>query len=102
MTSTPLSPIGSATSFSAGPLPDAFEDDWIAAVLKDRSALLNFSQRVERTKRPMELRYNQDMDDHGLDWEYTERVLSSRDLDKWVARGGDVQIPARLERVTTW
>lgn len=70
-----------------GQLPDAFEDDWIAAVLKDRSAVLNFSQRVETTKPPMELRYNQDMDDRGLDWEYTERVLSSRDLDEWMRQG---------------
>jgi hypothetical protein len=23
-------------------------------------------------------------DDHGLDWEHTERVLSSRDLDDWM------------------
>jgi hypothetical protein len=35
----------------------------------------------------MVLRYNQDMDDHGLDWEYTERVLSSRDLDEWMRQG---------------
>jgi hypothetical protein len=70
-----------------GQLPDAFEDDWIAAILKDRSAVLNFSQRVETTKPPMELRYNQDMDDRGLDWEYTERVLSSRDLDEWMRQG---------------
>ncbi|MGJ4905498.1 helicase-related protein [Bradyrhizobium sp. HKCCYLS2058] len=70
-----------------GQLPDAFEDDWIAAILKDRSAVLNFSQRVEMTKPPMELRYNQDMDDHGLDWEYTEQVLSSRDLDAWMRQG---------------
>jgi hypothetical protein len=85
MTSTPLS----------NRFGDIFQC-WAAArrlrgrldrVLKDRSALLNFSQRVERTKLPMELRYNQDMDDYGLDWEYTERVLSSRDLDKWVRQG---------------
>jgi hypothetical protein len=35
----------------------------------------------------MELRYNQDMDDRGLDWEYTERVLSSSDLDEWMRQG---------------
>jgi superfamily II DNA or RNA helicase len=70
-----------------GQLPDAFEDDWIAAILKDRSAVLNFSQRVETTKPAMELRYNQDMDDRGLDWEYTECVLSSRDLDEWMRQG---------------
>jgi hypothetical protein len=26
-------------------------------------------------------------DDKGLDWEYTERVLSSRDLDEWMRQG---------------
>ena len=70
-----------------GQLPDAFEDDWIAAILKDRSAVLNFSQRAETTKPAMELRYNQDMDDRGLDWEYTESVLSSRDLEQWMREG---------------
>ncbi len=33
-----------------GQLPDAFEDDWIDAVLKDRSAVQHFSQRVDRTR----------------------------------------------------
>jgi superfamily II DNA or RNA helicase len=70
-----------------GQLPDSFEDDWIAAILKDRTAVMNFSQRVEATKPPMELRYKQDMDDRGLDWEYTEKVLSSRDLDEWMRQG---------------
>jgi superfamily II DNA or RNA helicase len=71
-----------------GQLPDAFEDDWIDAVLKDRAAVRNFSQRVQTTKPPMELRYMQDVaDDRGLDWEYTEKVLSSRDLDEWMRRG---------------
>jgi Helicase conserved C-terminal domain len=71
-----------------GQLPDAFEDDWITAVLRDRAAVRNFSQRVERAKRPMELRYLRDVaDDKGLDWEYTERVLSSRDLDEWMRQG---------------
>jgi hypothetical protein len=33
----------------------------------------------------MEMRYLRDVaDDQGLDWEYTERVLSSRDLDEWM------------------
>src|ERR1700694_2971197 len=55
-----------------GQLPDAFEDDWIEAVLKDRMSVRNFSQRIERTKPPMELRYLRDVaDDRGLDWEYT-------------------------------
>src|SRR5271166_2999423 len=71
-----------------GQLPDAFEDDWIAAVLKDRSAVQHFSQRVDRTKPPMELRYLRDVaDDHGLDWEYTEKVLSSRDIEDWMRKG---------------
>ena len=71
-----------------GQLPDGFEDDWIDAVLQDRMSVRNFSQRVERTKPPMELRYMRDVaDDRGLDWEYTERVLSSRDLDEWMRQG---------------
>jgi hypothetical protein len=68
-----------------GQLPDAFEDQWIEAVLQDRQAVKNFSQRVEKVRPPMEMRYLRDVaDDQGLDWEYTERVLSSRDLDEWM------------------
>jgi hypothetical protein len=71
-----------------GQLPDSFEDEWIAAVLSDRTALRNFSQRVETTRPAMELRYMRDVaDDRGLDWEYTERVLSSRDIDEWMRQG---------------
>lgn len=71
-----------------GQLPDAFEDDWIAAVLQDRTAVQNFSQRVQAAKPPMELRYLRDVaDDRGLDWEYTEKVLSSRDIDEWMRQG---------------
>lgn len=71
-----------------GQLPDAFEDDWISAALNDRTALQNFSQRVELAKPPMELRYSLDIaDDQGLDWEYTENVLSSRDIDEWMRQG---------------
>lgn len=71
-----------------GQLPDAFEDDWIAAVLQDRTAVQNFSQRVQTAKPPMELRYLRDVaDDRGLDWEYTEKVLSSRDIDEWMRQG---------------
>ena len=71
-----------------GQLPDSFEDDWIAAALSDREALRNFSQRVETAKPPMELRYLRDIaDDRGLDWEYTEKVLSSRDIDAWMRQG---------------
>lgn len=71
-----------------GQLPDGFEDQWIEAVLRDRQAVRNFSQRVEKARPPMELRYMREVaDDHGLDWEYTERVLSSRDLDEWMRQG---------------
>jgi SNF2 family DNA or RNA helicase len=71
-----------------GQLPDGFEDEWIDAVLKDRAALKNFSQRVERTRPPMVLRYMKDIaDDNGLDWEYADKVLSSRDLDRWMREG---------------
>jgi superfamily II DNA or RNA helicase len=71
-----------------GQLPDGFESEWIDAVLKDRAAVRHFSQRVQKTTPPMELRYMRDIaDDRGLDWEYTEKVLSSRDLDEWMRRG---------------
>lgn len=71
-----------------GQLPDGFEDDWIDAFLKDRAAVRNFSQRTETVRAPMELRYMGDVaDDEGLDWEYAERVLSSRDLDFWMRQG---------------
>jgi hypothetical protein len=71
-----------------GQLPDGFEDDWIEAVIKDRAAVRHFSQRAEKTRPPMELRYIRDVaHDDGLDWEYAERVLSSRDLDAWMRRG---------------
>jgi superfamily II DNA or RNA helicase len=71
-----------------GQLPDGFEDEWINAVLRDRAAVRNFSQRIERARPPMELRYLRDVaDDKELDWEYTERVLSSRDLDEWMRQG---------------
>ena len=36
----------------------------------------------------MEMRYLRDIsDDEGLDWEYTEAVLSSRDIDAWMRQG---------------
>lgn len=70
-----------------GQLPDSFEDDWIEAALTDREAVRNFSQRVALSRPPMELRYMHDADDSGLDWEYTERVLSSRDIDTWLRQG---------------
>jgi hypothetical protein len=40
-----------------GQLPDGFEDQWIASVLRDRDAVRSFSQRVEIERPPMELRY---------------------------------------------
>ena len=71
-----------------GQLPDGFEDEWIEAVLKDRAAVRHFSERAERARPPMELRYMRDVaHDDGLDWEYAERVLSSRDLDAWMRHG---------------
>ena len=71
-----------------GQLPDGFEDDWIDAVIRDRAAVRHFSQRVETVRPPMELRYMRDVaDDEGLDWEYAERVLSSRDIDTWMREG---------------
>ena len=55
-----------------GQLPDGFEDQWIDAVLRRSQAVRNFSQRVEKARPPMELRYMRDVaDDSGLDWEYT-------------------------------
>jgi hypothetical protein len=27
------------------------------------------------------------VDDEGLDWEYAERVLTSRDIDTWMRKG---------------
>ncbi len=71
-----------------GQLPDSFEDGWIEAIPNNRTALRNFSQRVETTRPAMELRYKRDVsDDDGLDWEYTEKVLSSRDIDTWMRQG---------------
>jgi hypothetical protein len=71
-----------------GQLPDGFEDAWIEAVMQNRQAVRHFSQRVETVRPPMELRYLRDIaDDEGLDWEYAERVLSSRDIDKWMREG---------------
>lgn len=71
-----------------GQLPDGFEDQWIEAVLKDRQAVRNFSQKVDTVRPPMELRYRRDLtDDEGLDWEFTQKVLSSRDLDEWMRQG---------------
>lgn len=71
-----------------GQLPDEFEDDWVEAVVRDREAVRHFSQRTSTVKPAMELRYMRDVaDDEGLDWEYAERVLSSRDIDTWMREG---------------
>lgn len=71
-----------------GQLPDSFEDEWIAAVLNNRAEVSNFSQRVNVGQPPMVLRYMRDVaDDQGLDWEYTETVLASRDIDDWMRKG---------------
>jgi hypothetical protein len=78
-------PIALVTVSVLGQLPDGFEDQWIDAVLRDRQAVKKFSQRVEKARLPMELRYIRDVAaDAGLDWEYSERVLSFRDLDTWM------------------
>ena len=84
----PYQPVSAIFSRCSANFPDGFEDQWIDAVLRDRNAVKNFSQRVEKERPPMELRYMRDIaDDRGLDWEYTEKVLSSRDLDEWMRQG---------------
>ncbi|MCJ2117004.1 phospholipase D-like domain-containing protein [Methylobacterium sp. J-001] len=71
-----------------GQLPDSFEDDWVDAVLQDRDAVRLFPTRVEAIRPPLERRYWKDVaDDDGLDWEGTERILSSRDIEEFMRRG---------------
>lgn len=71
-----------------GQLPDSFEDDWVDAVLKDREAVKLFPKRVEQIRSPVERRYFRDVaDDVGLDWEGTERILSSRDIEEFMRKG---------------
>lgn len=71
-----------------GQLPDAFEDDWVEAVLRDREAVRLFPTRVETIRPPLERRYWKDIaDDVGLNWEGTERILSSRDIEEFMRRG---------------
>lgn len=71
-----------------GQLPDSFEDDWVEAVLRDRSAVTHFPKRIELVKPPMEKRYWKDAaDDAGLDWEFTEQVLSARDIEDYMRKG---------------
>ena len=71
-----------------GQLPDNFEDDWVDAVLKDRDAVRFFPARVDTSRPPMEMRYARDVaDDEGLDWEFTEKVLSERQLTEFLRKG---------------
>ncbi|WP_287395931.1 hypothetical protein [Mesorhizobium sp.] len=44
-----------------GQPPDGFEDQWVDAVLNDRQEVRNFSQRVEKARPAMELRYLRDI-----------------------------------------
>jgi hypothetical protein len=68
-----------------GQLPDYFEDTWVDAVLRDREAVRYFPQRVELISSPMERRYWNDVaDDIGWDWEFAEKVLSSRDIETYM------------------
>jgi len=70
-----------------GQLPDSFEEYWINSVIVGCQQAGNFSQRIERTRPPMELRYIRDVaGDKGLDWEYNHRVWSLRDLDSWMCK----------------
>lgn len=71
-----------------GQLPDSFEDEWVDAVLKDRDAVRLFPSRIERVRPPVEKRYYRDIaDDTGLDWEGTERIISSRDIEEFMRKG---------------
>ena len=68
-----------------GQLPDGFEDDWVDAVLSDRNAVRLFPSRAETNLPPMQLRYARDIsDDEGLDWEFTDRVISERHLAEFL------------------
>jgi len=71
-----------------GQLPDSFEDDWVDAVLRDRDAVKSFPSRIALSRPPVERRYWRDIaDDTGLDWEGTERILSSRDIEEFMRKG---------------
>ena len=72
--------------FSAiGQLPDGFEDEWVSAVLRDRDSVRLFPSRAETTLPPMQVRYARDIsDDEGLDWEFTDRVISERHLAEFL------------------
>lgn len=71
-----------------GQLPNSFEDDWVDAVLKDRDAVKLFPMRVEQIRSPVERRYFRGIaDDVGLNWEGTERIISSRDIEEFMRKG---------------
>lgn len=71
-----------------GQLPDSFEDEWVDAILRDRAAVRSFPARIEVNRPHVERRYWRDVaDDHGLDWEGTERILSSRDIEEFMRKG---------------
>ncbi len=71
-----------------GQLPDSFEDDWVEAVLHDRAEVKHFPSRIEKTRPAMVRRYfNEIADDTGLDWESTQKILSSRDLEEFMRTG---------------
>jgi hypothetical protein len=71
-----------------GQLPDSFEDDWVEAVLKDREAVRFFPDRVDQVRPPMEMRYARDIaHDDGLDWEFTDKVVSERHLSEFLRKG---------------
>jgi hypothetical protein len=53
-----------ASKDDAGGFKDPVKSvQWIDAVLRDRDAVKNFSQRVEKERPPMELRYMRDVAD---------------------------------------
>lgn len=80
-------------------LEQTFQDDAFAALIRKRVPQLGLADIRKSLRRasiavgypdkpPMELRYLRDVaDDQGLDWEYTEKVLSSRDIDEWMRQG---------------
>jgi hypothetical protein len=71
-----------------GQLPDSFEDAWIDAVLRDRAEVSMFPARIESARPPAVQRYWRDVaDDTDLDWESTEKILSSRDIEDFMRSG---------------
>lgn len=71
-----------------GQLPDSFEKDWVDEVVKTRQGVRHIASRAEAVRPPMERRYFRDIaDDEGLDWEYCDKVLSSRDIEEYMRKG---------------